>query len=277
MTRHTFRCIEGHTEGMPVRMVIAGARAERRQHERAAPAVRRRARLDSPRADARATWPRPHVRHSALSAAERGGRFQPAVHRDVRLPADVRARHPGFDRLRPGKRPGRTAHGRSEVLVDVPAGQVRARYRMEGGKVGSVRFTNVPSFLLLRDLTVSCRQGELRLDIAYGGNFYLSSSRNRTTPVASTSARSNCWSGGAKCAANQPRVHRGPSAGPEHPRRAALHGPAAPGGGLRRRSVVIAGDSLVDRSPCGTGTSARVAQRHARGCWRPARCSATKA
>ncbi|MFO6084823.1 sodium:solute symporter family transporter [Pseudomonas aeruginosa] len=159
-----------------------------------------------------------------------------------------------------------------EVLVDVPAGQVRARYRMEGGKVGSVRFTNVPSFLLLRDLTVQLPAlGELRLDIAYGGNFYPIIEPQPNYPGCEHFSPQQLLEWGREV---QRRINREFTV--VHPQDPSIRGVrhcmwtgrplAADSDG---RSVVIAGDSLVDRSPCGTGTSARVAQRHARGLLAP--------
>ena len=59
------------------------------------------------------------------------------------------------------------------VRVEVPAGLVIANYNEENGKIKSVKFTNVPSYLHAAELTAVCPQlGELIFDVAYGGNFY---------------------------------------------------------------------------------------------------------
>ena len=59
------------------------------------------------------------------------------------------------------------------VRVDTPAGPIEARYRQDGNKVTSVCFTNVASFLMIRDHELDCPElGTLKADIAYGGNFY---------------------------------------------------------------------------------------------------------
>ena len=58
--------------------------------------------------------------------------------------------------------------------LETPGGKVSATYIEENGKVRSVRFTNVPSFLFAQNLAVECPElgTELNIDVAYGGNFY---------------------------------------------------------------------------------------------------------
>jgi len=154
------------------------------------------------------------------------------------------------------------------VVVDVPAGKVTARYEMSGERVISVRFTNVPSFLLHRDVEVEHPQlGKLVLDIAYGGNFYPIVEVQDNYPGCEHFAPEQLlsWGRDVQRLVNDAIdvVH------PDYPQiRGVNHcmwtgSPVAPD--ADGRSVVIAGDSLIDRSPCGTGSSARVAQRFARG------------
>ncbi|KKJ43575.1 4-hydroxyproline epimerase [Pseudomonas aeruginosa] len=272
MTRHTFRCIEGHTEGMPVRMVIAGApdlsgasMSERRRQFVAEHDWIRRALMLEPRGHGHMSGTLLYPPLSAeadfsLLFIETSGCLPMCGHATLGSIAFA---------LESGLVEPRTA---GEVLVDVPAGQVRARYRMEGGKVGSVRFTNVPSFLLLRDLTVQLPAlGELRLDIAYGGNFYPIIEPQPNYPGCEHFSPQQLLEWGREV---QRRINREFTV--VHPQDPSIRGVrhcmwtgrplAADSDG---RSVVIAGDSLVDRSPCGTGTSARVAQRHARGLLAP--------
>ena len=94
MTRHSFFCIDGHTCGNPVRLVAGGGplldgatMMERRAHFLA------EYRLDPHRADVRAARPRRDVGLDPLSADARRLRHRHPVHRDLRLPADVRPRH----------------------------------------------------------------------------------------------------------------------------------------------------------------------------------------
>lgn len=236
MTRHTFRCIEGHTEGMPVRMVIAGApelsgasMSERRRQFVAEHDWIRRALMLEPRGHGHMSGTLLYPPLSAeadfsLLFIETSGCLPMCGHATLGSIAFA---------LESGLVEPRTA---GEVLVDVPAGQVRARYRMEGGKVGSVRFTNVPSFLLLRDLTVQLPAlGELRLDIAYGGNFYPIIEPQPNYPGCEHFSPQQLLEWGAKCSgestASSPwsirRTRASAACG-------TACGPAAPGGGLRR-------------------------------------------
>ncbi|SAL81146.1 hydroxyproline-2-epimerase [Caballeronia arvi] len=153
------------------------------------------------------------------------------------------------------------------VLVDVPAGRLKAHYEMDGARVASVRFTNVPSFLLHRDVeVVHPHFGRLTVDIAYGGNFYPIVEVQSNFPGCENFSPQQLleWGRQMHCVVNAAIdvVH------PENPSiygvRHTMWTGAPVSHDADARAVVIAGDSLVDRSPCGTGTSARVAQRHAR-------------
>ncbi len=268
MTSQVFTCIEGHTEGMPVRMVIGGApklhgatMSERRQHFIEAFDWVRRALMLEPRGHSHmsGTLFYPPVSDDAdfsLLFIETSGCLPMCGH--ATLGSITFALEAGL--VKP-KTPG-------QVVVDVPAGQIRARYEQQGDKVTSVRFTNVPGFLLYQDVQVYLPQlGTLKLDIAYGGNFY---------PIIEVQAN---YAGCEHFAPEQllewgREVQRLVNANFDvvHPDDASIRGvkhcmwtghPLAKDS--HGRAVVIAGDSLVDRSPCGTGTSARVAQRYARG------------
>lgn len=268
MSRQSFTCIEGHTEGMPVRMVVDGApelhgasMSERRQHFLAEYDWIRRALMLEPRGHAHmsGTLLYPPVSEDAdlaLLFIETSGCLPMCGH--ATLGSITFALEAGL--VRP-KTPG-------TVIVDVPAGRVSAQYRMQDGKVGGVRFTNVPSFLLQRDLSIRLPAlGELRLDIAYGGNFYPIIEPQPNYPGCEhfTPQQLLAWGREVQALVNREFAVA-------HPEDASIRGVkhcmwagrplAADADG---RSVVIAGDSLIDRSPCGTGTSARVAQRHARG------------
>ena len=153
MTRHVFNSIEGHTEGMPVRMVIAGAPAlkgrtmsERREHFMADFDWIRRSLMLEPRGHSHmsGTIFYPPMRADSdfsLLFIETSGCLPMCGH--ATLGSITFALEAGL--IEP-KVPG-------TVVVDVPAGQIHATYVRDGDKVSSVRFTNVPSFLLHRDLT----------------------------------------------------------------------------------------------------------------------------
>ena len=60
-----------------------------------------------------------------------------------------------------------------EVVVDVPAGTIRADYRRDGQYVEEVRLHNVASYLAANDIEIDCPEyGSLKVDVAYGGNYY---------------------------------------------------------------------------------------------------------
>lgn len=268
MTRHSFTCIEGHTEGMPVRMVVAGApelygatMSERRRHFVEEYDWIRRSLMLEPRGHSHmsGTIFYPPISDDAdfsLLFIETSGCLPMCGH--ATLGSITFALESG---LVTPRQPGR-------VVVDVPAGQIRATYERQGDKVSSVRFTNVPSFLLYRDVQIYLPQlGKLTFDIAYGGNFYpiIDIQTNYGGCGHFTSGQLLEWGR---------EVQRLVNATFEvvHPDDASIHGvkhcmwtgyPLSPDSD--GRSVVIAGADLVDRSPCGTGTSARVAQRFARG------------
>jgi 4-hydroxyproline epimerase len=112
------------------------------------------------------------------------------------------------------------------LRLDTPAGIVEARYEQNGPFVERVRITNIPSFLYGTGYEVEVEGlGHLMVDVAYGGNFY---------------------------AIVEPQTH------------VLWTGKAQNPGGTARNAVFY-GDKAIDRSPCGTGTSARMAHLAARG------------
>jgi 4-hydroxyproline epimerase len=153
--------------------------------------------------------------------------------------------------------------------LETPAGRVSVRYREENGKVRSVRLTNVPSFLHSSGLEVDCPElgGPLRFDVAYGGNFYAI-----IEPQAHYAELEQL--GAADIVRLSPLLRERINARYRfaHPQDARLsHLRHVMWTGRPRRSdsdarnAVFYGDAAIDRSPCGTGTSARMAQLAARG------------
>ncbi len=154
------------------------------------------------------------------------------------------------------------------VRVETPAGLVKVAYQRQGARVTSVRITNVPAFLMMRDVMLDYPPlGSLRVDIAYGGNFYpIIEAQDNFTDAADYSVSALLSMGWElQCLIND-------AMDVVHPLDSSIRGvkhcmwagtPSQPGS--HGRSVVVAGQSLIDRSPCGTGTSARIAQRVARG------------
>jgi 4-hydroxyproline epimerase len=153
--------------------------------------------------------------------------------------------------------------------LETPAGRVVATYAEQDGKVKSVKLVNVPSYLHARDLTVDCPElgGELTLDVGFGGAFYAivepqAHYRDLDDLSASDIIRIS------------PRLRERLNEKYEfvHPLDARICGLShlewtgvAKQPGSDARNAVFYGDQAIDRSPCGTGTSARMAQLVARG------------
>jgi 4-hydroxyproline epimerase len=154
------------------------------------------------------------------------------------------------------------------LKLETPAGIVEAHYEKQGDHVERVRIVNVPSFLLGRDYPVAVEGlGELTVDIAYGGNFYaiVEPQENYRDLAEINLADLLCWSPKLRAAFNG----RHSIAHPENPAIDRLThvlwtGRAQTPGGTARNAVFY-GDKAIDRSPCGTGTSARMAQLEATG------------
>jgi 4-hydroxyproline epimerase len=154
------------------------------------------------------------------------------------------------------------------VNLDVPAGKVVAEYTMDGEYVDNVRLTNVPSFLHSKDLEIDAPGlGKLTVDVAYGGNFYciVDPQENFTDIADYTVGDLLRWSPALRTAVNERYkfVH------PENSNIRSCTHILWTGKPTKQenhaRNAVFYGDKAIDRSPCGTGTSARMAQWYARG------------
>jgi len=153
------------------------------------------------------------------------------------------------------------------IRLDTPAGLVVADVRVQDGAARSVTIRNVPSFLLRADAEVTVPGfGPVRYDLAFGGNFYAILPLDGVgLPFDRGAGQRILGAGLALMAAinEQDRpVH------PDRPEIAVCHHVqfVAPGSDARHsRHAMAIHPGWFDRSPCGTGTSARVAQLHARG------------
>ena len=145
------------------------------------------------------------------------------------------------------------------VRLDVPAGLVEARVRVNDGRAEAVTIRNVPSFLHARD----AQADGIRYDMAYGGNFYaIADAASAGLTVAPEHAAELIAAGLRLMAAVDEPVH------PDDPdirgcRHVIWTAPGADGADARAATAIHPG--WVDRSPCGTGTSARMAQLWSRG------------
>ena len=155
-----------------------------------------------------------------------------------------------------------------QLRLETPAGLVKISYTMQGDQVASVRLINIPSFLHSESLEVDCPDlGRLTVDVAYGGNFYaiVDPQTNFSGIESYTAGDLIRWSPVLRERLNQQYrfVH------PEEEHIQGLSHLLWTGATLSEnadaRNAVFYGDKAIDRSPCGTGTSARMAQWAAQG------------
>ena len=268
MATHTFFCIDAHTCGNPVRVVAGGGpllkgstASELRQHFLAEYDWIRCGLMFEPRGhdvmSGSILYPptRPDCDASVVFIETSGclpmcghgtiGTVTVAIERGLVRPAT----------------PGR-------LVLDTPAGVVAAEYLEQGGHVEWVKLTNVPAFLHATDIQVECPDlGLLTVDIAYGGNFYaiVEPQKNYQDMADHSPLDLIRWSPVLRRRLNESLdcVH------PENPNiRGVSHilwtgRPTKPE--ARARNAVFYGEKAIDRSPCGTGTSARMAQLAAKG------------
>jgi proline racemase len=154
------------------------------------------------------------------------------------------------------------------IRLDTPAGLVTVEVAVRGGCATSVTIQNVPSFLLAADqlVEVGDRIGPVRYDMAFGGNFYaIVAAESLGLPIEPATVPELIRRGMKIMAAIEEQ------APPVHPTNPGIndcrHVQVVQAGrdGADARCAVVIYPGYLDRSPCGTGTSARLAQRHAQG------------
>ncbi len=155
-----------------------------------------------------------------------------------------------------------------KLRLETPAGLVHIEYSREGEKVTAVKLTNVPAFLAEENISVHCSDlGELKVDVAYGGNFYaIVDAQDNFSGLQDYSADQLIrWSREIREKLNRDYTFQHP----EDPTIQGLSHLLWTGETMdpmsSARNAVFYGDKAIDRSPCGTGTSARMAQWHAKG------------
>jgi 4-hydroxyproline epimerase len=267
-----FFCIDGHTCGNPVRLVVGGGpdlegatMSERRQDFLARWDWVRTALMLEPRG------------HEVMS----GAILYPPTRPDCDVAIlfiEVSGCLPMCGHGTIGTVTLALEHGLVEpaeeglLRLDTPAGRVDARYERAGRLVERVRITNVASWLAAAEVRVDCPElGEIVVDVAYGGNFYAI-----VEPQPSYAGLESLSAGQIQRLSPELRRRLNEAVGVAHPLDPTIRGvshiqwtgaprdPRAHG-----RNAVFYGDKAIDRSPCGTGTSARMAQLAARGRLRP--------
>jgi 4-hydroxyproline epimerase len=156
------------------------------------------------------------------------------------------------------------------IKMEAPAGLVHIQYQQTGKKVDWVRLTNVKSYLAAEGLTIDCPElGEIVFDVAYGGNYYaiVDPQKNFSGVQDFTASKIVQYSQEVRKKINEKYpdffIH------PENDTIRDVSHMLWTGSPIDStssgRNAVFYGDKAIDRSPCGTGTSARMAQLHAKG------------
>ena len=266
--RHTFFCIDGHTAGNPVRLVAGGA-----------PLVRGASMADR-RMDfiERFDWIRTGLcfeprGHDMMS----GGFLYPPTQPDSDIGIlfiETSGCLPMCGHGTIGMITFGLEHGLimprtpGSLRVEVPAGIIDVDYRSEGDKVTSVRIRNVASYLAAEGIAVDVPGfGPLSIDVAYGGNYY--------AIIEPQGAYTGLDDLGASRIVDLSRTIRTlvrAAYEPVHPIDDRIRGVThllwadkPKGEGADGRNAVFYGERAIDRSPCGTGTSARLAHLAAKG------------
>lgn len=268
MARHTFFCLDGHTCGNPVRLVAGGG----------------------PRIKADSMFERRQKFLAEYDWVRTGLMFEPRGHDmmsgSILYPPSSDEYDVGVLFIETSGCLPMCGHGTIGTVtmaleegllqpatpgiarLETPAGLVLAEYEMEEGFVTSVQLTNVPSYLAETDLEIDCPDfGRITFDVAYGGNFYaIVEPQENFAGVGKVSIE--------QLLAISPmlRMRINEAYSVQHPENPAIGtithiqwtGPAEHPE-ADARNAVFYGDKAIDRSPCGTGTSARMAQLHARG------------
>ena len=266
--RRAIAAVDSHTEGMPTRVVTGGVAPipgrtmlERKLHFEA--------HLD----DLRLLLMREPRGHSAMS----GAILQPALREDCDWGVvfiEVSGCLPMCGHGTIGVATVLVETGMVEVVepettirLDTPAGRVDARVAVRDGRATSVTLRNVPAFLHERDATVTLADGtELAYDMAFGGNFYALVDAAAAGVVVDPAQATRLIERGAEVMAAIEAI--APPVHPEDERISGCHHVVfcAPGtDGADAATATSIHPGWLDRSPCGTGTSARLAQLHARG------------
>ncbi|MGE7199864.1 4-hydroxyproline epimerase [Brevundimonas naejangsanensis] len=154
------------------------------------------------------------------------------------------------------------------LKIEVPAGVLDIAYETEGDKVTSVRIRNVPAYLAAEGIDIDVPGlGPLSVDVSYGGNYYaIVEPQGAYTGLDDLGASRIIELSGLVRERVRAAFH------PVHPDEPSINGVShvlwadkPKGEGADGRNAVFYGDKAIDRSPCGTGTSARLAHLHAKG------------
>jgi 4-hydroxyproline epimerase len=270
MSRKTFFCVDAHTCGNPVRVVAGGGpnligenMSEKRQHFLKTYDWIRKGLMFEPRG------------HDMMSGSILYPPSDPAndfgilfIETSGCLPM---CGHGTIGTVTIAIEEGLiTPKVKGKIRMEAPAGLIQIEYQQTNEKVDWVKLTNVKSYLAATDLTIECQGlGEIVFDVAYGGNYYaiVDPQKNFSGLQDFTAGKIIQYSQEIREKINIKYADR--FIHPENETIRDVHhiqwtgtpiDPISSG-----RNAVFYGDKAIDRSPCGTGTSARLAQLHAKG------------
>lgn len=268
--KHTFTCIDAHTCGNPVRLVAQGGpeligktMSEKRQYFLKEYDWIRKGLMFEPRGHDMMSGsilypPQDPQNDFAILFIETSGCLPMCGHGTIGT-ITIAIEEGIIQPKTPGK-----------IRMEAPAGLVEIEYQQTGSKVDWVKLTNVPSYLAGDHMTIDCPElGEITFDVAYGGNYY-----------AIVDPQAN-FSGVQDFTASQivqmsqvvrERINKKYPNFFIHPENESIRDvthllwTGTPlDSNSDGRNAVFYGDKAIDRSPCGTGTSARLAQLYAKG------------
>jgi len=270
MARTSFKCIDGHTCGNPVRVVTTGrphlignTMSEKRQHFLKEYDWIRQGLMFEPRGHDMMSGsflfePHDSKNDFAILFIETSGCLPMCGHGTIGT-ITIAIEEGLITPKIPGK-----------IRMEAPAGLVEIEYQKVGNKVDWVKLKNVKSYLAAEELTITSPElGELIFDVAYGGNFYaiIDPQKNFEGVQNYTANKLIQYSRVLRDLINEkyPNAFIHPenetirdvshilwTGAPIHPQSSG-------------RNAVFYGDKAIDRSPCGTGTSARMAQLYSKG------------
>ena len=266
--RKLFFCIDGHTGGNPVRMVVGGApfllgatMSERRQDFLSRFDWIRKGLMFEPRGHDLMSGgfvypPLKPENDGALLFIETSGSLPLCGHGSVGMVTFALEHGIIIPRIE------------GQLRLEVPAGILEVTYMRRGPKVTSVKLHSVPSFLYAQDVEFTDAEfGKLRVDVAYGGNFYaILEPQDGYAGIHSVGLR--------KIVLASPRLRKAieEKVAPVHPEDPSIRGVShmmwsdtVDADGLGSSAAVFCGEQTLDHGPCGTGTAARLAQLSARG------------
>ncbi|WKB81376.1 4-hydroxyproline epimerase [Cellulophaga lytica] len=270
MSKHTFVCIDAHTCGNPVRVIKSGGpkligntMSEKRLHFLKEFDWVRKGLMFEPRGhdmmSGSILYP-PHNPENdfAILFVETSGCLPMCGHGTIGT-ITIAIEEGLIQPKIPGK-----------IKMEAPAGLVEIEYKQINNKVEWVKITNVKSYLAAQDLTIDCPElGEIIFDVAYGGNYYaiVDPQKNFSGIHNFTASKVIQYSQIVRDRINEKYPNQF-----VHPENEAIKhvthmlwtgntlDPTSSG-----RNAVFYGDKAIDRSPCGTGTSARLAQLYTKG------------